>query len=41
MEVNWTRNGLVTDILLNIRKSAELIGKWKKTQQFNSEGVVK
>jgi len=27
MEVNETRNGLVTDILLNIRKSAELIQK--------------
>jgi len=27
MEVNETRNCLVTDILLNIRKSAELIRK--------------
>jgi len=27
MEVNETRNGLVTDILLNIRKSAEWIRK--------------
>jgi len=27
MEVNETRNGLVTNILLNIRKSAELIQK--------------
>jgi len=27
MEVNETRNCLVTDILLNIRKSAEWIGK--------------
>jgi len=27
MEVNGTRNGLVTDILLNIRKSAEWIRK--------------
>jgi len=25
MEVNETRNGLVTDILINIRKSAEWI----------------
>jgi len=35
MEVNETRNCLVTDILLNIRKSADC-----KTQQFNSGGVV-
>jgi len=28
MEVNGTRNCLVTDILLNIRKSAEW--KWKR-----------
>jgi len=28
MEVNETRNCLVTDILLNIRKSAECIWKW-------------
>jgi len=28
MEVNGTRNWLVTDILLNIRKSAEWIRKW-------------
>jgi len=28
MEVNETRNCLVTDILLNIRKSAEWIRKW-------------
>jgi len=27
MEVNGTRNGLFTDILLNIRKSSEWIGK--------------
>jgi len=27
MEVSETRNGLVTDILLNIRKSAEWIRK--------------
>jgi len=27
MEVNGTRNGLVTDILLSIRKSAECIRK--------------
>jgi len=27
MEVNETRNGLVTDILLNIRKSAEWFRK--------------
>jgi len=38
--VNETRNCLVTDILLNIRKSAEWI-KNGKTQLFNSEGVVK
>jgi len=28
MEVNETRNCLVTDILLNIRKSAEWIWEW-------------
>jgi len=28
MEVNGTRNCLVTDILLNIRKSSEWIRKW-------------
>jgi len=28
MEVNGTRNCLVTDVLLNIKKSAEWIGKW-------------
>jgi len=28
MEVNETRNGLITDILLNIRKSAEWFRKW-------------
>jgi len=28
MEVNETRNSLVTDILLNIKKSAEYIRKW-------------
>jgi len=28
MEVNEIRNCLVTDILLNIRKSAEYIRKW-------------
>jgi len=28
MEVNDTRNCLVTDILLNIRKSSEWIRKW-------------
>jgi len=28
MEVNGTRNCLVTDILLNIRKSTECIRKW-------------
>jgi len=28
MEVNETRNCLVTDILLNITKSAEWIRKW-------------
>jgi len=28
MEVNETRNCLVTDILLNSRKSAEWIWKW-------------
>jgi len=28
MEVNGTRNCLVTDILLNIRKSAEWTRKW-------------
>jgi len=32
MEVNETRNSLVTDILLNIRKSAEWIWKrWNST----------
>jgi len=31
MVVNETRNGLVTDILLNIRKSAEWIRKRKNT----------
>jgi len=40
MEVNETRNGLVTDILLNMRKSTEWIRKGR-TQLFNSEGVVK
>jgi len=28
MEVNETRKCLVTDVLLNIRKSAEWIRKW-------------
>jgi len=28
MEVNGTRNCLVTDILLNIRKSSEWIQEW-------------
>jgi len=28
MEVNGTRNWLVIDILLNIRKSAQYIPKW-------------
>jgi len=36
MEVNETRNCLVTDILLNIRKSAEWIRK-----RWNSRGLVK
>jgi len=41
MEVNETRNGLVTDILLNIRKK-RLNGFGNgKTQTFNSGGVVK
>jgi len=32
MEVNGTRNCLITDILLNIRKSAEWIRKrWNST----------
>jgi len=39
MEVNETRNCLVTDILLNIRNSAEFENG--KTQLFNSGGVVK
>jgi len=29
MEVNETRNCLVTDILLNIRKSAKWIRRWQ------------
>jgi len=40
MEVNETRNCMVTDILLNIRRSAKWIRNGK-TQQFNSGGVVK
>jgi len=40
MEVNETRNYPVTDILFNIRKSAECV-KNGKTQLFNSGGVVK
>jgi len=40
MEVNETRNCLVTDILLNIRKWLNTL-KNGKTQLFNSEGVVK
>jgi len=37
MEVNKTRNCLVTDILLNIRKSSE----FENGKLFNSVGVVK
>jgi len=40
MEVNETRNCLVTDILLKIRKSAQYIQNGK-TRLFNSGGVVK
>jgi len=45
MEVNETRNCLVTDILLNIyiyKKKNRLNGfENGKTQLFNSEGLVK
>jgi len=41
MEVNETRNCLVTDILLNIRKSRLNGFGSGKTQLFNSGGVVK
>jgi len=41
MEVNVTRNCLVTDILLKIRKEIQLNGfENGKTQLFNSGGVV-
>jgi len=40
MEVNETRNCLVTDILQNIIKSANGFENGE-TQLFNSEGVVK
>jgi len=42
MEVNETRNCLVTDILLNIKKKNRLnIFENGKTQLFNCGGVVK
>jgi len=41
MVVNETRNCLVTDILLNIEKSAEYIPKTVKLKCFYSGGVVK
>jgi len=45
MEVNWTRNCLVTDILLNIKKKKRKnhLNTFEngKTQLFNSGGVVK
>jgi len=40
MEANETRNCLVTDILLNIRKSTEWIWKWWNSI-VNSGGEVK
>jgi len=40
MEVNETRNCLVTDILLNIKKRLNTFEN-DKTQLFNSGGVVK
>jgi len=42
MEVNETRNCLVTDILLNIKKK-NILNTFEngKTQLFNSGGVVK
>jgi len=41
MEVNETRNCLVTDTLLNIKKNWLNTFENGKTQLFNSEGVVK
>jgi len=42
MEVNETRNCLVTDILLNIKKKNRLNGfENGKTRLFKSGGVVK
>jgi len=41
MGVNETRNCLVTDVLLNIKKNRLYTFKNGKTQLFNSEGVVK
>jgi len=42
MEVNETRNSVVTVILLNIRKENRLnTFENSKTQLFNSGGVVK
>jgi len=42
MEVNTTRNCLITDILLNIRKSAEWIRKWFENYlTLGPGGVVK
>jgi len=40
MEVNETRNCLVTDILLNIKNWLNTFENGK-TELFNSEGVVK
>jgi len=41
MEVNETRNCLVTDVLLNIKKNRLNTLENGKTQLFNSGGVVK
>jgi len=41
MEVNETRNCLVTDILLNLKKIRLNTFENGKTQLFNSRGVVK
>jgi len=41
MEVNETRNCLVTDILLNIKKNWLNTFENDTTQLFNSGGVVK
>jgi len=41
MEVNESRNCLVTDILLNIKKKRLNTFENGKTELFNSGGVVK